>query len=243
MKMNRKKTARRFLGQALSVFAALLGLTLFVLLAKPLYSESLTLSEYTAAEAEKYYALPVSGPNFKANSRIAYGLGRHYLKGKTVGTLVAAYEELARSHQEYQYVYGEMGRKGGGPFRPHRTHQNGLIADFMTPMLKNGPDGKAIPTVLPANMFNLWGYNIRLDSSGHYKNLRLDTRAMIAHLAALKKNAPKYGLRVDRVIFDPPLLKILRTDPNFSQLRGIRFMNGQAWFPHDGHYHVDFKGK
>lgn len=238
---NRKKSGPRFLKRALSVFVPLWGITLLVLLARPLFSESLELAQYTAAEAEKYHALPISGPNFKANSRIAYGIGRHYLKGKAVASIVAAYGELARTHPQYKYVYGEMGWKDGGRFRPHRTHQDGLSADFMTPMLETSPDGKSIPTVLSCSVINLWGYNIRLDSSGRFENLRMDTRAMIAHLAALKKAAPKYGLRLNRVIFDPPLLKILRASPNFSQLRGIRFMEGKAWFPHDGHYHVDFR--
>ncbi len=239
----KKKSGLRFLGRALSVFTALVGLAVLVLLARPLFSAPLDIERYTAAEADEYHALPVRGANFKANSRLAYGLGRHYLKGKAVATIVAAYGELARTHPQYSYVYGEMGWKGGGRFRPHRTHQKGLSADFMTPMLKTGPDGKSVPAVLPCNVTNLWGYNIRLDANGHFKNLRLDTRAMIAHLAALKKAAPQYGLRVERVIFDPPLLKLLRADPSFSQLRGIRFMEGRAWFPHDGHYHVDFKDK
>jgi penicillin-insensitive murein endopeptidase len=238
-----QKKSARFLRRALRFFGVLLGLFLLVLLARPLFGEALDSSRYTATDAEKYYALPVSGPNFRTNSRIAYGVGRHFLKGKAVAAVLAAYGELAKTHPQYSYVYGEMGWKGGGRIRPHRTHQEGLSADFMTPMLKIGPDGKALPALLPCNPLNLFGYNIRLDDKGQFKKLRLDSKAMIAHLAALRKAAPHYGLRVKLVIFDPPLLKILRADPNFSQLRGISFMEKKAWFPHDGHYHVDFAAK
>ena len=56
----------------------------------------------------------------------------------------------------------------------------------------------------------------------------------------LHRQAPAFGLRIERVIFDPPLLKLLRKDPSFAALGSMPFMEKQAWFPHDGHYHVDF---
>ncbi|MDR2947455.1 MAG: replication initiation protein [Candidatus Adiutrix sp.] len=236
----RKKSALRTLGRAALGFVALIAFAALALSAKPLFSESLDLKKYIVAKADAYQALPVSGPNFKAASRFAHGLGRYYLRGRTAAAIVAAYAELARTHPDYHYVYGEMGWKGGGRFRPHRTHRQGLSADFMTPMLKTGRDGKAVPARPFYNALNLWGYRIRLDGQGRYKNYQLDAKAMIAHLAALKKTAPRFGLRVERVIFDPPLLKLLRADPSFAQLRGLAFMKNQAWFPHDGHYHVDF---
>ena len=187
--------------------------------------------------------MPVAGPNFAVNSRLGYGAGRYYLKGKTAACILAAYADLERTHPEYHYLYGEMGWKGGGRIRPHRTHQQGLSADFMTPVTVAGVDRQPMHTVLPCNAANLWGYHIRLDGNGRHAEYQLDARAMIAHLEALQKNAPRYGLRIERIIFDPPLLKSLRADPDFSRIGGLPFMEGQAWFPHDGHYHVDFAGR
>lgn len=241
--MTRKKSRLRFCGRVLSIFAFLFGVSLLVLWTKPWAAESFALSRYTAADGEKYYALPFSGPNFTAASRIVHGAGRYCLKGKAVACIVAAYEDLAKTHPDYHYVYGEMGLDGGGRFRPHRTHQQGMSADFMTPARVTGPDGKSISSPLPCNPANLWGYAVRLDNQGRFETFQLDTKAMIAHLAALQKAAPRYKLRVIRVIFDPPLLAILRADPNFAQLRGMRFMENRAWFPHDSHYHVDFASK
>lgn len=238
--MIREKSRPRFTRRILSIFAVVLGASLLVLWIRPLFAQPLELSRYTAADAGAYRALPFSGPNFTANSRIGYGAGRYYLKGNAVACIVAAYAELARTNPHYQYIYGEMGWKGGGLFRPHRTHQQGMSADFMTPVRTTDAKGESFPSVLPCNAANLWGYAIRLDDAGGFENFQLDTKAMIAHLAALQKAAPHYGLRIRRVIFDPPLLKRLRADPDFSRLRGMRFMENKAWFPHDGHYHVDF---
>ncbi len=75
VRMKRKKSKLHFLGRALSVFAALIGLAALVLLARPLFSAPLDIKRYTAAEANEYHALPVSGANFKANSRDDGGNG------------------------------------------------------------------------------------------------------------------------------------------------------------------------
>ncbi len=48
--MKRKRPRLRFLGRALSVFAAFVGLAALVLLARPLFSAPLDIERYTAAE-------------------------------------------------------------------------------------------------------------------------------------------------------------------------------------------------
>ena len=231
------RTVRRLFGY----IGLLLAGGLLFLWVRPLFADTLELSGYNhASEADVYHCLPLDGSNFAANSRIGHGAGRYYLKGRIAACALAAYADLAQNHPEYRYIYGEMGWKGGGRFRPHRTHQQGMNADFMTPVYTLGENGEKIPAVLPCNAANLWGYNIRVDEEGRYEEYRLDTGAMIAHLAALKKHAPRYGVKVERVIFDPPLLKLLRADPDFKMLGNMVFMEKKAWFPHDGHYHVDF---
>lgn len=232
---------RQRLGRVILVFFALPCLFGLFLGGRSLFAESADLGTYSQErDAEKYLNLPFSGANFTCNSRLGHGAGRYYLRGKAAAAVLAAYAELERSHPEFTYMYGEMGWKGGGLFKPHRTHQKGLSADFMTPLYKLDAKGGSTPALLPVGSFNLWGYGIRLDSSGVFEDYRLDTKAMIAHLVALRTAAGRYGLRIERVIFDPPLLKILRSDQEFTKLKSMNFMENQAWFPHDGHYHVDF---
>lgn len=209
---------------------------------RAVFAKRIDLSTYKAqTHAQQYFALPYSGANFKINSTLGYIVGRYYLKGNVAATVLAAYEHLASKHPQWQFIYAEMGKKGGGPFRPHRTHRQGMSADFITPVYILDDADQKIPAVLPVGITNLWGYYIRLDNQGRFQAYHLDTTATIAHLVALKNAGAIYGVRIKQVIFDPPLLALLRADPTFKQLRGIRFMEGKAWFPHDGHYHVDFE--
>ena len=229
-----KSLFKRFL------FTSLFVLGLFFCL-RPLFAECIDPTTYTrTADSERYLALPFSGDNFSANSQIGYMAGRYYLKGKVAAALLDAYAELRQTHPDLRFLYGEMGWKGGGRFRPHRTHQKGMSADFITPVYKLNETGERVPDLLPCAMTNLWGYGIRLDQEGRFENYTLDTRALIAHLAALKKSVKAHGIRIGRVIVDPPLLSLLRADPEFASLAGMEFMKNKAWFPHDSHYHVDF---
>lgn len=192
------------------------------------------------ADAEQYMALPFSGDNFEANSILGYGLGRYYLKGKTAATVMAAYAVLASENPQWHFVYGEMGWNGGGRFRPHRTHQQGMSADFITPVFVLNSRGEKEPVALPTNVMNLWGYGIRGSDDGHFNEYHFDTTVMIAHIAALRDAGRDYGIGIKQLILDPPLLVLLKKDPTFWRIADVKFMNGRAWFPHDGHYHVDF---
>ena len=151
--------------------------------------------------------------------------------------VVAAYAELESTYPGREYIYLEMGWSGGGNFPPHRTHKKGTSADFLTPMrsLKGNT-----PLNLPVSVINRWGYDLRLTPQGQYQNMELDAKGLILHLAALEKAANKQGWRIERVILDPPLVALLKIHPDYARITPISFMQGKAWFPHDGHYHVDF---
>lgn len=47
--------------------------------------------------------------------------------------VIAAYEEMAKTHPDVELVYGETGLARGA-FEPHKTHQNGLSVDFFVPV-------------------------------------------------------------------------------------------------------------
>jgi penicillin-insensitive murein DD-endopeptidase len=69
-------------------------------------------------------ALPLSGANFTAYSRLATVLDRNYVHPKVADVVMDAYEALAKTEKSLVFVYGESGHRKGGPFPPHRTHQN-----------------------------------------------------------------------------------------------------------------------
>lgn len=78
--------------------------------------------------------LPIQGQNFSAYSLLAVNLGRTYVHSKVRDVIVKAYQQLATTQSNTQFVYGETGFEKGGKFAPHKTHQNGLSVDFMVPV-------------------------------------------------------------------------------------------------------------
>ncbi len=104
--------------------------------------------------------LPASGSNFRAYSRVGVSLGRTYTHARVAYAIVDAYESLVRSAAAKIFVYGEAGFAKGGPFKPHRTHQNGLSVDFMVPVID--AKGRSVP--LPGTAANSYGYDIEFDA-------------------------------------------------------------------------------
>jgi penicillin-insensitive murein endopeptidase len=181
--------------------------------------------------------LPSSGSNFTAYSSVGVEAGRTYVHCSVKAAIVEAYAALAQQHPELRFVYGETGLAGGGPFPPHKTHQNGLSVDFFVPVR----DAKGRSVTPPATASNRWGYDLEFDRSGRSGELRIDFDAIAAHLAALLEAAPRHGLAIDRVIFDTDLQRHLRASPLWPSLQGkVDFSTERGWWRHDEHDHVDF---
>lgn len=105
--------------------------------------------------------MPLRGDNFTAYSLAGWGLGRTYVHSSVGEILVSALEALEKAAPGKVFVYGETGWKNGGPFKPHRTHQNGLSVDVMVPLIR---DGKSVP--IPGSALNRYGYDIKFDDQG-----------------------------------------------------------------------------
>lgn len=180
--------------------------------------------------------LPLIGENFQSYSDIASLAGRTFVHSKVHDVLVQAYKALEASAPGKIFVYGETGWPSGGQFKPHKTHQNGLSVDFITPVLK---DGRSVP--LPTSMGNRFGYDIEFNSKGHYDEYRIDYDALAAHLVELHKATRAQGIGIWRVIFDPKLQPYLFDTPHGEYLqRHLAFSTKPSWVRHDEHYHVDF---
>lgn len=182
--------------------------------------------------------LPVSGSNFEVYSSALAKMGRTYVRAKVRDAMLESYRTLEKTAPDVKWVYGETGWKNGGRFWPHRTHRDGFSVDFMVPVVDRETLAKTKMFLWPYNQF---GYSIRFDADGISGKYLIDFHAMNLHLNALKQACASNGLRIKRVIFDPPLQKKLRADPGYSLVGDIPFMKTQAWVPHDSHYHVDFE--
>ena len=168
--------------------------------------------------------LPSSGNNYTGYSTAARVAGRTYVHSEVRKILVETYKSLESREPEKVYKYAETGLKNGGRFRPHKTHQNGLSVDFMTPVTDR--NGQSVH--LPTNPLNKLGYNIEFDSKNKYKKYSIDFVAMAAHIVELHKAAKKNGHGLWRVIFAPELqpklyeteyAKYLRENVQFSKKR------------------------
>jgi penicillin-insensitive murein endopeptidase len=192
----------------------------------------------SSGRLENGVQLPSDGNNFTGYSTVARLAGRTYVHSEVREIILSAYSSLAESMPRKVYKYAETGFEEGGSFAPHKTHQNGLSVDFMTPMISD--NGSSVH--LPTHPFNKFGYDIELDPEGNYGDLKIDFASMAAHIVALNKEAEKRGHKLWRVIFDPKLQPNLLNTKYGSYLQNkIQFSKKPSWVRHDEHYHVDFE--
>lgn len=181
--------------------------------------------------------LPLDGLNFSAYSKVAAAAGRTYVHSTVERIMLAAYASLSEVLPATTYVYGETGLASGGPFAPHKTHQNGLSVDFFMPVLDR--EGKSVP--LPTGPMNRFGYDIEFDAKARYGEYRIDFAALAEHLYQLDVAARANGARLGLVIIDPRFQPALLATARGRWLRrNLPFMKGKPWVRHDEHYHVDF---
>ncbi len=181
--------------------------------------------------------LPSNGNNFVSYSTVAEIAGRTYIHSVVKDIIVAAYKDLEKEQPSKVFKFAETGFKNGGQFKPHKTHRNGLSADFMTPVINS----KGVSVHLPTHPFNKFGYNIEFDQKDNYDDLTIDYEALAAHIVALHKQSKKAGYDLWRVIFDPKLQPNLFKTKYANYLKNnIQFSKKRSWVRHDEHYHVDF---
>ena len=211
---------------------------IFLILSGSTLAEESTCYGITAkGYLENGIQLPQHGNNFVGYSQLARVAGRTYVHSEVNKIIINAYEWLEAEQPEKVYKYAEAGFKNGGVFKPHKTHQNGLSVDFMTPMVDEHGQSKHLPT----NPLNKLGYAIEFDAEGNYKDLSIDYESMAAHIVALHKESKKLGYDLWRVIFDPTLQDGLFKTKYSKYLKdNITFSKRRSWVRHDEHYHVDF---
>lgn len=187
--------------------------------------------------------IPLKGQNFKYFSAFSYYfLRRGYTHEKVKNTILQAYQTCEKTCPNRKFQLMECSRKKGGKMWPHWTHQNGLSADFMSPLMKNNRISKAY------DWTGIWHYLLNYDENGKLngtKNTRIDFETMANHILALDDAARKNGLRISKII-----LKINLKDDLFKTPSGKKLLQRNIYFArrlpkivddlHDDHYHVDF---
>jgi penicillin-insensitive murein endopeptidase len=217
----------------------ILPVLFFFALYTPAFAETESICYGTTAKGklENGWQLPSSGANYEAYSLIGVAAGRNYVHSSVYHAVEYAYRLLESTQPNKHFVYGETGWASGGPFKPHKTHQNGLSVDFFVPVINN----KGQSVTLPTHVFNKLGYNIEFSSTGKYEDYSIDFDAMASHLLAIKIIADKQGVKIWRVIFDNELQRLLFKTSKGAELKSaLPFSTKKPWVRHDEHYHVDF---
>lgn len=212
-----------------------IALTFFCQLA--LADESICYGETKHGKLEGGVKLPDKGANFVSYSMLGGMLGRTYVHSKVKQAFIEAFKNLESTLPGKLFKYAETGFEEGGPFKPHKTHQNGLSIDFMVPVI----NAKDESVYFPTNPLNKFGYSVEFSDKGIFDEYTIDYEALAGHIVELHKVAQAHGLGLWRVIFDPKLQPKLFATKYADYLRkNIQFSKKPAWVRHDEHYHVDF---
>lgn len=186
--------------------------------------------------------LPFEGANFQYFDTTSYLEGRAFTHQLVAQTLLDTYKILAES-LERKWFLMELSNEHGGKIFPHRTHQNGISVDFMSPLKKDGED------YFELDYTGAQHYMLEFDNDGKLEDdssVSLDFNQIAYHLIVLDEQARKHGLKIEKVIFKMELRDELFATPNGKKLLEKNIYVTRNLTPlinslHDDHYHVDFK--
>ncbi len=185
---------------------------------------------------------PFSGPNFQYFDTASYMEKRAYVNDRVLEAVLATYDSLYTKYPDRSFRVMECSNEHGGKIAPHRTHQNGLSIDFMTPLARNGV---ACPDYDDDGVMH---YLMDFDDTGHYledKSVVIDFDLLGEHLIILNELASQHGLKIDKVIFKKELKDELYASEYGDLIRKKGIYITKNLTPminalHDDHYHIDF---
>lgn len=204
-------------------------------------SSSISTGSYGNGKLINGKLIPFNGRNFAYFSDASYLSGRAFLNDKVLKILLESYVEMESLYPGKKFYVMESSYKNGGEFFPHRTHQNGLSIDLMTPMLKNGKEYTGLDSM------GIPHYWISFDENGIYskdKSVSINFNLVAHHILILDKIARKHDYKVNRVHFQNTLHDELYKTEYGKELRkkgiALTALSKLISEQHDDHYHVDF---
>lgn len=222
---------------------------IYVILAIPEWrhvntGESRSIGSVGNGRLENAWLVPYSGKNFRFFSGLSYFVCNNgYTHSATCRTIVEAYKICETTCPGICFKLGECSDRHGGKMRIHRTHQNGMSADFMVPKKR----GTRVSSFF--DYFGYFHYLFDFDDEGRLylqKSVNIDFETMARHILALDKAAHRNGQRIRQVILKLELKDEFFATPSGQKVRerGIYFAQNLPYWTnrvHDDHYHVDFE--
>ena len=187
--------------------------------------------------------VPFFGNNFSYFDETSYLSGRAFLNSKVLNTILDTYKVLETAQPNRKFKIMECAHKHGGKLWPHRTHQNGLSADFMMPKLKNQKPYYGLDTI---GVNHYW---LNFNNKGQYSkdtSITIDFESIAQHILLLQKEAKKHRLKIQKVIIKTELKDELFQGEYGKKLKESGIYIVKSLSPtinalHDEHYHIDFK--
>lgn len=187
--------------------------------------------------------IPFQGNNYRYFDSTSYLAGRCFMHQSLAQTVLGSYSALESSTPNRTFGIMECSNKHGGKLEPHRTHQNGLSIDFMTPLLRNDS------AYYELDFLGGPHYLLEFNDDGTYVNdsaVSIDFDAIALHLLTVQKEAKKNGISIEKVIFKMELKDELYASVYGEELRKSGIYITKNLTPlinslHDDHYHVDFQ--
>ena len=186
--------------------------------------------------------VPFYGANFQYFDESSYLANRAFTHQKVLNTILEGYESLQQFYPNRKFYLMELSHQHGGRLFPHRTHQNGMSADFMMPKLKNGKSYTALDSIGKQHYF------LSFDNQGRYEDdsmVKIDFNTIAHHILLLEQAARKNGLKIKKVIIKTEYKPYLFATKYGKQLKDSGIYIVQSLTPmintlHDEHFHIDF---
>ena len=159
---------------------------------------------------------PFYGKNFQYFDTSSYLHHRAYTHEFVRQTLLDTYKELEQFYPNKTFFVMELSNKEGGKIFPHRTHQNGLSVDLMSPKLKKGT------ATADLDHLGQLHYLLEFDNNGVLKkniDYSIDFNLISHHILLLEKHARRNHLKIKKVIFKKELKDELYTSHYGSTLK------------------------
>lgn len=197
----------------------------------------------SSGSIENSWLLPRKGRNYKYFSLFNYYvIGRAYVNSDVYHIMTKTYHELESIAPGKKFRYMECSRKKGGRAWPHKTHQNGLSVDFMTPLKKKGKQKKIYDCI------GSFRYLMNFNSSGKAKindKVSIDFELIAIHIITLDEIAHTHNMKIKKVILSTHLQDELYKTKYSKKLKSRAIYLTKNLTPmlnklHDDHYHIDF---
>jgi penicillin-insensitive murein endopeptidase len=204
--------------------------------------ESSSIGSVSRGKLENGSLIPFSGNNFIYFDTSSYLSGRAFTHSTVQKVILEGYKSLEDDGCKQTFSLMELSNEHGGKIFPHRTHQNGMSADFMMPLWANNQISYKYDSL------GVGHYLMDFDDHGRVSGddeVSINFDLVAQHILELEKSARTNGMKIQKVIINTDLKDELFDTEHGKKLKnsGIYIVRGLEPLIndlHDDHYHIDF---